>query len=349
MAKNNNKKQLHHGSRLTLWILISFGVIVVLGLVSIAPYMMKKSDSEVTLRIPHDATKEQVRDTLAKYYDDDYAAKVLHMASILGFDPAARNGLYVIPKGASPFATARKISRGAQDQIEIRFNAFRSLDYIAERLALKMEFGKDAFLDAATDSAYLAQYGLSPENALALFIDDSYYVYWSATPKEVLDKIGSNYIIFWNEGRRDMADSNGLTPAEVMILASIVDDETNQVQEKGRIGRLYINRLDKDMPLQADPTLKFALNDFSLRRILDEHKKVDSPYNTYTHKGLPPGPLRTTTRTTVDEILRSQPTTDLFMCARPDGSGFHNFASTYDDHLKNARNYHDYLNEKGIK
>lgn len=347
MAKN--KKQLHHGSRLTMWILLSVAVVIVLGLVTIAPYMMKKSEADVTIRIPANATEQQVKDTLDKYYPEDYARKVMHLMNLYGFDPASRHGLYIIPKGATPFATSRKIARGGQDQIEIRFNAFRSVDYIAERLANKMEFSKEEFLAKAKDPEYLSKYGLNPDNALALFLDDSYYVYWSATPEEVLDKIGENYRNFWNEGRLELAQINGLTPAELMIVASIVDDETNQADEKGRIGRLYINRLDKEMPLQADPTLKFALGDFALRRILNEHKSVDSPYNTYKYKGLPPGPLRTTSRTTVNSILQSDPSTDIFMCARPDGSGYHNFASTYEEHLKNASEYHDYLDEKGIR
>lgn len=348
MTEEKNKK-LHHGSRLTMWILLSVGVVIVLGLIMIAPFMMKKSSADATIRIPRNATKEMVSDTLQKYFPSEYAERVMKLMDFYGFDPVARHGLYKIPKGATPFATSRKLARGGQDHIEIRFNAFRSLDYIAERLALKMEFSKEEFLKKATDPEYLKKYGLTPDNALALFFDDSYYVYWGSTPEEVLDKIGDNYLSYWSEGRKELAEANGLEPAEVMILASIVDDETNQVIEKGRIARLYINRLDKEMLLQADPTVKFALNDFALRRILNQHTQVDNPYNTYKYKGLPPGPIRTTTRTTVNEILNSAPTTDLFMCARPDGSGFHNFASTYEEHLKNAADYHNYLNEKGIK
>lgn len=343
------KPRSHRGLTLVWWILIGFILLVGMGLLVIAPYMINKSEEDVAIRIPKDATQQQVTDTLTKYFGDDYTTRTMRLMNIYGFDPVKRHGYYRIPQGATPFATSRKLARGAQDQIEIRFNGFRSLDYLAERMALKMEFSADDFLKAAKDPEYLSKYGLNPDNALALFLDDSYYVYWTSTPKEVLDKIGANYLSFWSEGKREIAEENGLSPADMMIIASIVDDETTQTPEKGRIGRLYINRLDKDMPLQADPTLKFALNDFSLRRILDEHKKVDSPYNTYKHKGLPPGPLRTTSRATVMEILNAQPTTDLFMCARTDGSGFHNFSSTYQEHLKNAEDYHQYLDERNIK
>lgn len=337
------------GQRILLWILLSVTVIVAAGMLTIAPYMVNGSEREVTFRIPKDATMQTVTDTLNKYFDPGYTKKVVRLLSIYGFKPEERNGSYLLPAGATPFATMRKISRGGQTPVRLTINCFRSLPYLAQRMGLKMEFTPEEFLAAATDSAYLAQYGLKPEQALSLFLEDTYDVYWTNSPREVLDKIGANYKAFWTQGKKDVAaDDLELTPAEVMTLASIVDDETLQVLEKGRIGRLYVNRLDKGMKLQADPTVRFALNDLSIRRVTNEHLKVDSPYNTYLHAGLPPGPLRTTSRATVEEILSSQPSTDLYMCARPDFSGFHNFASTYDQHLENARLYQKALDERGI-
>lgn len=338
------------GNRILLWILISVALLICMGMLFIAPYMVNGSDSDVTFRIPKDATMQNVTDTLSKYFPEDYSRKVARLLTIYGFDPAERHGSYELPKGATAFATMKKLSRGAQTPVRLTINGFRSLPYLSERMGRKMEFSADDFLKAATDSVYLSKYGLTPEQALSLFFEDTYEVYWTNTPYEVLDKIGANYLSFWSAGKRELAkDDLNLTPAQVMTLASIVDYETNQNLEKGRIGRLYINRLDKDMKLQADPTVKFALNDLSLTRILNEHTKVASPYNTYYVKGLPPGPLRTTSRQTVLEILESQPSDDLYMCARPDFSGFHNFASTYEDHLKNAHLYQKALDERGIR
>lgn len=338
------------GHKILLWLLISVALLVGLGMLTIAPYMMEGSEHDVTVRIPKNATMENVEDTLRKYFPERYADKVTRLMNLYGFKPESRHGLYELPKGATPFATMRKLSRGGQNPVRLTINGFRSLPYLSERMALKMEFSADDFYKAATDSAYLAKYGLTPEQALSLFMEDTYEVYWTYTPNEVLDKIGQNYLAYWHPGRREVAeDELRLTPAEVMTVASIVDEETNQVLEKGRIGRLYVNRLDKSMPLQADPTVRFALNDYSIQRVTNAHTRFNSPYNTYIIKGLPPGPIRTTSRQTLDEILRSQPSTDLYMCARPDFSGFHNFASTYDEHLANARRYQEALDERGIK
>ena len=349
IAEIQPPKPRHSAPKILLWILISVTILVGMGFFVIGPYMVNGSEKEVTFRIPKNATIENVEDTLRKYFPENYSRKVLNLLALYDFDPVKRHGLYVLPKGATPFATMRKLSRGGQTPVRLTINCFRSLPYLAQRMGLKMEFTPEEFLKQATDSAYLSKYGLSPEQALSLFLDDTYEVYWTATPTEVLDKIGENYTNFWSPGKVEIAaDDLELTPAEVMTLASIVDDETNQVLEKGKIGRLYINRLDKGMKLQADPTVRFALNNLDLKRVTNEHLKIDSPYNTYIYPGLPPGPLRTTSRRTVEEILNSTPSTYLFMCARPDFSGFHNFASTYEEHLVNAKAYQDALDERDI-
>lgn len=352
-TQNDNtspKKLRSSGSKLTLWILLSVAVIICAGMLTIAPYMVDGSKDTVTIRIPKNATIDNVNDTLNKYFHESYAGKVMRLMTVYGFEPEKRHGLYEIPKGATPFATMRKLSRGAQTPVRLTINGFRTLPYLAERMSLKMEFSPEELLQVATDSAYLAKYGLTPQQGLALFLEDTYDVYWTNTPEEVLDKIGSNFTNYWTEGKREVAEGDfDLTPGEMATLASIVDEETNQILEKGRIGRLYLNRLNKGMKLQADPTVKYALNDFSIRRVTNEHLKADNPYNTYMYEGLPPGPIRTTSRKTLDEIIMAKPTGELYMCARPDFSGFHNFATTYEEHLQNARLYQKALDERGIK
>lgn len=344
------KPQRQGGNRILMWILIGVTVLVCMGMLTIAPYMMHGSKDDIIIRIPKNATMENVEDTLLKYFPEDYTAKVVRLLRVYNFKPEERFGSYEIPRGATPFAVMRKISRGGQTPVRLTINGFRSLPYLSERMALKMNFPAEEFYRAATDSAFLARYGLTPEQALSLFMEDTYEVYWSYTPYEVLEKIGNNYLSYWSQGRAEIAmDEFGLTPAEMMTLASIVDEETNQSLEKGRIGRLYANRLDKGMRLQADPTVRFALNDYSIRRVTNEHTRFNSPYNTYIVYGLPPGPIRTTSRQTLQEILMAKPSTDLYMCARPDFSGFHNFSSTYDEHLQNARHYQQALDDRGIK
>lgn len=342
-------QKLHHGSRLAMWILIGAVIIIGVCFLVIAPYMVNGSKDDVTFRIPANATMQNVEDTLNKYFDPDYSKKVMNLLNIQGFDPGKRHGSYLLPEGATPFSTMRKIARGSQTPVKVTINGFRSLPYLAERLSKKMEFSPEDFLKVATDSAFLAQYGLTPEQALSLFLDDTYEIYWTDSPETLLRKIGDNYNLFWSEGRKQQAADLGVTPAEMMIIASIVDCETNQVLEKGKIGRLYINRLDANMKLQADPTVVFAVQDFTIRRVTQEHTRFQSPYNTYLVEGLPPGPIRTTSRKTLTEILNSEPSKDIYMCAREDDSGFHNFAATYEEHLENARRYHEHLNDRGIK
>ena len=351
--ESRNNKEFHRPPKthkILLWIFLGAVVLIGAGILIISPYMMTGSDRDVTFRIPRNATMQDVSDTLNKYFSEDYSNKVMKLLSTTSFDPATRHGSYSLPKGATPFATMRKISRGGQTPVRITINGFRSLDYLSERMARKMEFSADEFKKAATDSAYLSQYGLTPSQALSLFMEDSYEVYWTSSPREVLDKIGDNYKSFWTEGKIEAAAEDlNLTPEELMIVASIADEETNQILEKGKIGRLYVNRLDKGMKLQADPTVRFALNDYDIKRVTKDHLKVQSPYNTYLVEGLPPGPIRTTSRRTIEEILKSEPSGYLFMCARPDFSGFHNFSTTYEEHLENARAYQKALDERGIK
>lgn len=349
MKKDKKAKRASGGSRLTLWLLVSIGILVIVGIIAITPYMVKGSHYAATIRIPKNATITNVKDTLTKYYGEDYTGKVMKLLKLGNFKPEERYGAYDFPEGTSAFAVMRKLTRGGQSPVRLTINGFRSIPFLAERISAKMDFSTEDFIKAATDSTFLAQYGLNKDNALALFVDDTYEVYWTSSPEEVLKKIGENYQNLWSEVRVEDAKDLGLKPVDVMIIASIVDDETNQDREKGRIGRLYINRLDTNMKLQADPTVRFALQDFTIKRVTEEHLKFDSPYNTYKYAGLPPGPLRTTSRKTVTSILQSQPSNDLYMCAREDFSGHHNFAPTYEEHLKNAKRYQAALDERGIK
>ena len=179
--------------------------------------------------------------------------------------------------------------------------------------------------------------------------DDVYEPSCHTPPTDLLAKTGPNYSPFGNDKNKKTAETLSPPPAEIMTVASITDEETNKLSEKGTIGRLYINRLRKGMRLQADPTVRFALKDYSIRRVTRKHLGVESPYNTYIHKGLPPGPIRTTSRATLDAILDSEPNDYLYMCAKEDFSGTHNFATSFEEHSRNARRYQKALNARGIR
>lgn len=324
--------------------------VIAIALALICPYMFSGTASAAVIRIPYKADEKNLTDSLTKYFGNAYARRTVKVFNTLADSPASRHGAYEIEEGTSPLTAGRLLARGAQTPVSVTINGVREFMPFADRIAAKFEFSGDSLRKALSDSALMATYGLTPEQAPSLFFNDTYYLYWSATPEDLIRKAGENYNRFWTPARRAKADSLGLTPAQVMTVASIVDEETNKADEKGRVGRLYINRLHRGMKLQADPTVRFALKDFTIRRVTGRHlQEAPEPYNTYKAKGLPPGPIRTTSTATVDSILNSSPSDDIYMCAREDFSGYHNFASNYDEHLRNARLYQKALDERGIK
>ena len=313
MTQTGDSATPHHRrvSNLPAVVLYATIAFAVIAFFTAMPMVFSGADRDVIIRIPKSATSQMVADSLTKYLGQSYSDRVMRLMRIRHVDYDKRHGAYLISR--------------------------------------KLDFPSDSLLALLSDPAVLAPYGLTPEQALSLFLEDSYEVYWTSSPRDVIRKIGDNYLRVWNPDRQQLADNMRLTPAEVMTLCSIVDQETNKEKEKGRIGRLYVNRLWAGMKLQADPTVRFALNDYSIRRINAEHLKVDSPYNTYLHEGLPPGPIRTTSVATIDRVLNSEQTDEFYMCAREDFSGYHNFAATYKEHLENAMRYQHALNRRGIK
>lgn len=332
-----------------LMLLLSLGVVILVWLLLIYPFMMVKSPVTATIKIPKDATEQTVSDSLSKYFGTGYAKKVMMAMKLRRTDLKKRHGAYRIEKGTNAFTTMRAITSGGQTPVKLTITGYRSLPLLAEHISNRLDFPADSLMSLFKDQAVMSKYGLTPENAMALVLDDTYEVYWTASPRQVLEKLADNYTYFWNEDRREQAAGLGLTPPQMMTLASIVDEESNEDSEKGTIGQLYINRLNAGMPLQADPTIRFAIGDFTIRRVLRKHLAVESPYNTYLHKGLPPGPIRTGNKATVREILNAEPNRYLYMCADENFSGHHNFAEDYNEHVRNAMRYQHALNQRGIK
>lgn len=200
---------------------------------------------------------------------------------------------------------------------------------------------------AAADSILSAS-GLTKEEQASAFIPDTYQFYWTDSPARVVNKLFAERSSFWNDGRVAKAKALGLTPEQVHTLASIVEEETNKADEQGTVARLYLNRIKRGMPLQADPTVKFAVGDFSLKRIVGEHLKIDSPYNTYRNTGLPPGPIRIAERGTLQRVLDAPENNYIYMCAKSDFSGYHDFTADYNRHRINAARYHRALSARGL-
>lgn len=351
-AKDNSTKRESRkkGLKRAYAVLIGAAAVFCIATVLVTPILLRGTSREATIKIPKDASRKSVRDSLSKYFGKDYAAHVDRLLKIRDIDFSKRHGAYLIKEGTSPMMTVKTLTRSAQTPVKLTINGFRGLPQLAEAISRKMDFSAEEFTEAATNPALLKEYGLNPEQALSLFLEDTYEVYWSHTPEEVIRKIGKSYQKFWDLRNNAKLEGLGLTSAaDAMIIASITDEETNKGSEKGRIGRLYANRLKNGMRLQADPTVKFALQDFSIKRITKAMTRHESPYNTYVNFGLPPGPIRTTSTYTLTKILNSPPSEDLYMCANEDFSGFHVFAKNYEEHMKNARRYQEVLNRMNIK
>lgn len=332
-----------------LWTALAIaGAVIIAVAVMAIPVIAGGPDRSALIRVPAGATEQQLADSLTKYFGSDYALHTMRVIKGMNREISSRHGAYLIEEGTSPLQAARKIMRGTQTPVRLTINGFRMLPTLADRISRKMDFTPDSLISALYDDATLQRYGVTREQAIGIFIDDSYDVYWSESPQQVIDKIGAHYLSVWNDKRRAQAEQLGLTPAEVMTICSIVDEETNKTDEKGAIGRLYINRLRKGMRLQADPTVRYALGDFTIKRVAGAMLSNPSPYNTYHTTGLPPGPIRTTSVATIDAVLSSEPHDYIYMCARPDFSGYHDFASDYDSHLSNARAYQAALDRLGI-
>lgn len=335
------------GRKSKYWIL---GVVAVVAVATASVFFLLlagHAPSSAVVRIPADVSSQQLSDSIAKYLGDGYARKVTRLVSLRGTDLSSRHGAYLIEAGMSPLSAMRRLTSGPQQPLTVTINGFRLLPVLEQKLAARFDFSQDSIASALANPDLMRQFGLTPDQSLALFFNDSYEFFWNASPEDVIKKIGAHYQEVWNQNRRAKADALGLSPAEVMIVASIVDEESNKLDEKGTIGRLYVNRLKKGMKLEADPTVRFAGGDFNVKRVRNP-RSIQSPYNTYIHAGLPPGPIRTTSVETIDAILNSAPHNYIFMCAKEDFSGRHNFAATYAEHQANARRYKRELDRRGI-
>lgn len=232
--------------------------------------------------------------------------------------------------------------------MNLTIGSVRTLDKLARNVGRQLMIDSAEIAKVMNDSVYQKQLGYNKETMACLFIPETYQVYWDMSVEDFFNRMQKEHRKFWNQERLQKATTIGMTPAEVCTLASIVEEETNNNQEKPMVAGLYINRLHADMPLQADPTIKFALQDFGLRRITNAQLTIDSPYNTYQNTGLPPGPIRIPSPIGLDAVLNYTKHNYIYMCAKEDFSGTHNFASNYTDHMKNARKYWNALNERKI-
>lgn len=351
LGDRKNKKNRRKFNRWLVWTFVLVALLLVgASLFLVLPMINKKTQHSALIRVPAGATIEQVEDSLAKYFGADFARDTHRAFSIVqDKEQGVRHGAWMIEAGMTPFKAARVLARGGQASIPVTLNNLRTPQEVAHMFASRLEFSEQEFLDALNDPQIFKQYNTDTDHALIFFLKDTYEFYWTATPREVIQAMYENYHKFWNNDRINRAEELSLLPREVVVLASIVDAETEQAGEKGTIGRLYINRLDDKMKLQSDPTVIYALGDFSIKRVGGDMLNTDSPYNTYRYEGLPPGPIRLTSAATIDAILTSRPHNYLYMCADESLNGTHRFAVTYEEHLENAKRYQEALDNMGTR
>lgn len=260
-----------------------------------------------------------------------------------------RTGRYAIETGETTMSVMRKLKNGQQVAIMLTIPESRTMERLAGALGRRLMIDSVEIAAALTDNSYCQRWGYDTCTIAALFVPNTYEVYWNMSVDRLMERMVREHAAFWNEERRAKAEAAGMTPNEVCTLASIVDEETANNGEKPMIAGMYLNRLRTGMPLQADPTVKFVMKDFALRRIYRDMLTTDSPYNTYRNVGLPPGPIKIASIKGIEAVLNHVEHDFLYMCAKEDFSGTHNFTVTYKEHLRNAARYAAALNSRGIR
>ncbi len=310
--------------------------------------VVKPVGGKAILYIPTNASYDTVLKIIGSDVTLDNPALFRWIAKQKHFAEHIRPGRYVV-EGTSNYNTFINMLRsGRQAPVRVTFNNIRTLNQLAGKIGREIEADSSEILDFLdTPSNYLSD-GFDKATIISLFIPNTYEFYWNTDPRELYDRMLREYHTFWNEKRLNEAKKIGLTPIEVSILASIIDDEVVKADEKPRIAGVYLNRLKRGMPLQACPTIKFALNDFTITRVLKKYLQVDSPYNTYKHRGFPPGPIGCPSVEGIEAVLHAEKNDFLYFAAKPDFSGYHNFSRTLAEHNHYAALYQKELDKRKI-
>jgi UPF0755 protein len=341
-----------------------FYIIISIILVALVFIGVKCFVYYMNMLVPNISVRDGQKKYLLIYENDDFETVVRNLEAtgaiinMKSFIKAAEkeeypdkivSGRYALEDGMDNRQLIAKLVNGRQAPLRITFNNVRTKEILSKKLSDQLRMSYDEMLNVLNDREILSEYGLNPATAVSLFIPNTYEVYWDISPEELLERMKKEYDRFWTEERLSRLNDTGLDQVEVCVLASIVEEETKKRDEKPVVAGLYLNRIHKGMPLEADPTVIFALQDFSIRRVYKKHLEYDSPYNTYKYRGLPPGPIRIPAIETLDAVLNYQAHNYIYMCAREDFSGYHNFASSYSDHLRNAAKYRRELQKRGIR
>ena len=287
---------------------------------------------------------------IKKLEDDTLINDILSfsfLSKLMEYQENIKIGAYKVKMNMSNYEMITMLRSGNQTPIKLTFSYARKIEDLAEKITTKLKMSKDDLLNYLNEN--INNYsGFKKTDIISIFLPDTYEVYWNISPEKLTNKMYSEYKKFWNEERLSKLEKINLNQKEAIVLASIVASESRMLDEADRIAGLYINRLNRNMRLQADPTLIFAANDFTIRRVLNKHKKIKSPYNTYIHRGLPPGPIRLASKKYIDAVLNYEKHNYIYMCAKEDFSGYHAFATNLSDHNRNAKKFQIALNMRKI-
>ena len=324
------------------------GVIVAGGLYYVL--LSGNVKNKTILYIPHNSTFSSVLDSLKKH-DAVKSYKTFYFtAKWKKYPQKIKTGKYEIKRGMNNRQIVNMLISHSQTPVNVYVPSVRTVDRLAKMISKEFEFSSQDLIDLLNNEDTLKKLGFTKQTIPALFLPDKYEFYWDYTAHDFLMRMFKEYQKFWNDERLTKAKQIGLTPIEVSILASIVQaEQMEHPDERPRIAGLYLNRLKKNIPLQADPTVIFAIGDFSKKRVYQNDTKYPSPYNTYLHTGLPPGPILIPYKNSIDAVLNYEKNNYYYMCAKEDFSGYHNFSKTLSGHLKNAKKYQQALNKAGIK
>ena len=322
------------GAAAAIWGIISFKGNAVKERAEL--FISKRSDYTTLL----DSVKPRIKHHFAF---DLYAER-------LNLKETFKAGHYIVEDGMNVIDIVRMFKLGLQTPVNVTMNNVKTPAYLAGKLAKQIDADSVEIVTALTDKKKAKELGFeNPLTMFSIFIPNTYEFYWTVSPEEFVERMYKEYKRFWENGRDQKRQRTKLDRVEVMTLASIVYEETRKVDEMPRIAGVYMNRLRKGIPLQADPTIKYAMQDFGLRRILYRHLKYESPYNTYINRGLPPSPICMPSIQAIDAVLNYEQHDYIFFCARPTFDGYHNFARTLSEHNANARAYQRELNKRKIK
>lgn len=354
MAKKKGKKMSPGFKR----VLIAFGAVILLsaGLTVwsfynkvFAPNVRLTKSTTKFVYIPTGSTFVDVMRILDKDGLLKNSASFQWVADQMKYTSNVKPGKYQIKQGMSNRELISLLRSGKQTPVKLTFSNIRTAEELAGVVGGKIEADSASIIFLLRDDAFQQKYGFTKESSLSILIPNTYEFFWNTSAEEFYERMATEYKKFWNNSRKEKASRIGLTQVQVSVLASIVEQESRKKDERPTIAGVYMNRHLKGWKLEADPTLVYAAGDFTIRRVLNEHKEIDSPYNTYMYSGFPPGPICMPSISSIDAVLNYTHHEFLFFCAREDFSGYHSFAKTYDQHLLNARRFQKELNRRGIK